>query len=73
VTAYLYDCILCGYPTKHPSRTCIAHRDFTPPIPGLDEPYPDALESDADALVAPDRPAGHPALRRKQAPLDGGG
>jgi hypothetical protein len=41
VTRYLYDCLYCGYPTKHPSKTCPAHRDLAPPIPGLDVPYVD--------------------------------
>lgn len=39
MTKYLYDCQFCGFPTDHPSRTCVAHRDLQPPIAGLDEPY----------------------------------
>lgn len=57
MTRYLRDCIYCGFPTKHPSHTCAAHRDLAPPITGLDEPYPDALESpsDAEQIVSEDR------------------
>lgn len=51
MTQYLYDCQYCGFPTKHPSRTCAAHRDLSPPIPGLDAPYD---EGEQIALDLPD-------------------
>ena len=70
VTEYLWDCIYCGFPTNHVSQTCIAHRDLSPPIPGLDEPYLDELHSSADALDHPDRAAGAADLRRDKAVLD---
>lgn len=41
MTDYLYDCLYCGFPTKHPSHTCPSHRDLAPPIVGLDVPYND--------------------------------
>lgn len=60
MTAYLWDCIYCGYPTKHPSQTCPAHRDLAPPIFDLevDAAAEDPLESphdDARAGVGRDR------------------
>jgi hypothetical protein len=29
-------CIYCGYPTRHDSQTCGAHRDLAPPIERLE-------------------------------------
>lgn len=28
-------CLFCGYPTRHTSQTCPAHRDLAPPIENL--------------------------------------
>lgn len=27
-----FECLFCGYPTRHESRTCPAHRDLAPPL-----------------------------------------
>lgn len=53
----LPECIFCGYPTKHPSRTCPAHRDLAPPIVGLDVPY---IDEPAEAEVRSQPNAGRP-------------
>lgn len=51
MTKFLWDCLYCGFPTKHPSRTCPAHRDLAPPIVGVDVPYD---EGDQLALDLPE-------------------
>lgn len=47
----VYFCTWCELPTTHPSRTCPYHREFAPPIPGLDAPYD---EGDQIALDLPE-------------------
>ena len=63
MTAYLCNCLYCGFLTKHPSHTCAAHRDLAPPIEGLDEPYDEGDQLALD-LPEPDRVESHPDAYR---------
>lgn len=48
----VYECVFCGYETRHPSRTCPAHRDLAPRIddPIFDDDDDSGLHSRPDVV-----------------------